>query len=396
MGNSPAVNRTVIITERRIETMVDLQKCRDRIDEIDSEIIRLFEQRMKVCEDVAEYKINTGKKVLDPERERSKLETLRGKAHGEFNALGAQELFQQIMAISRKRQYQLLTEHGVGTVEDMEMVDSLPLEDVSVVFQGVEGAYSYAAMREYFRDNIKSYHVKTWRDAMEEVAKGRADYAVLPIENSTAGIVAGIYDLLTEYQLSIVGEQIIRVDHVLLGLPEAELDKITQVYSHPQGLAQCGKFLEAHPDWIKKEAENTAGAAKKVREEGNPAHAAIASVQAGELYGLKILAENICHNDLNVTRFIIVSKKPVYVKDAEKISICFELPHESGTLYNMLSHIIYNGLNMTRIESRPIPGKTWEYRFFVDFQGNLRDSAVKNALEGIGAEANRMRVLGNY
>ncbi len=376
--------------------MVDLQECRDRIDEIDSEIIRLFEQRMKVCEDVAEYKINTGKKVLDPQRERSKIETLRKKAHGEFNALGAQELFQQIMAISRKRQYQLLTEHGVEEDEELEMVDALLLKDVTVVFQGVEGAYSYAAMREYFQDDIKSYHVKTWRDAMEEVSGGKADYAVLPIENSTAGIVADIYDLLTEYQLSIVGEQIIRVEHVLLGLPDAEIEQITQVCSHPQGLAQCGKFLENHPQWKRKEVENTAGAAKRVREEGNPSQAAIASIHAGELYGLKVLARNICYNDKNVTRFIIVSKKPVYVKDARKVSICFELPHESGTLYNMLSHIIYNGLNMSRIESRPIPGKTWEYRFFVDFEGNLKDSAVKNALRGIKAEANRMRVLGNY
>lgn len=199
--------------------MIDLQECRNEIDKIDSDIIRLFEQRMKVCEDVAEYKIRTGKKVLDPERERQKLEVLRGKAHGEFNQLGAQELFQQIMAISRKRQYQLLTEHGIEDDEKLEMVDALPLKDVRVVFQGVEGAYSYAAMREYFQDDIESFHVKTWRDAMEAVVEGRADYAVLPIENTTAGIVADIYDLLTEYELSIVGEQIIRPEHVLLGLP---------------------------------------------------------------------------------------------------------------------------------------------------------------------------------
>ena len=143
------------------------------------------------------------------------------KAHGEFNELGAQELFQQIMAISRKRQYQLLTEHGIEDDEKLEMVDALPLKDVRVVFQGVEGAYSYAAMREYFQDDIESFHVKTWRDAMEAVVEGRADYAVLPIENTTAGIVADIYDLLTEYELSIVGEQIIRPEHVLLGLPDA-------------------------------------------------------------------------------------------------------------------------------------------------------------------------------
>ena len=376
--------------------MIDLQECRDEIDVIDSEIIRLVEKRMKICEDVAEYKIRTGKKVLDPERERKKLEVLREKAHGEFNRLGAQELFQQIMAISRKRQYQLLNEHGVEDDEKLEMVDHLPLENVTVVFQGVEGAYSYAAMREYFSDEIRSFHVKTWRDAMEEVAEGRADYAVLPIENSTAGIVAGIYDLLAEYDLSIVGEQIIRPEHVLLGMPDASLEDITCVCSHPQALAQCGKYLEAHQGWKTREMENTAGSAKQVKEDGDKTQAAIASRQAGELYGLMILAENICYNGQNATRFIIVSKKPIYVKEAHKISIFFELPHESGTLYNMLSHIIYNGLNMTKIKSRPIAGRTWEYRFFVDFEGNLKDSAVKNALRGIEAEANRMRILGNY
>ena len=305
--------------------MIDLLDCRREIDEIDNEIIRLFEKRMKVCEDVAEYKIATGKKVLDPEREHSKIQALREKAHGDFNALGAQELFQQIMAISRKRQYQLLTEHGVEEEKDYEMVDELPLENVSVVFQGVEGAYSYAAMRAYFEGKINSYHVKTWRDAMEEVAGGRADYAVLPIENSTAGIVADIYDLLTEYQLYIVGEQPVRVDHVLLGLPGASLDDVKKVYSHPQGLAQCSKFLEEHPQWEKVKEINTAGAAKKVQEEQDKTHAAIASREAGKVFGLQVLAENICHNGQNVTRFIIVSRNPVYVKKANKISVCFEM-----------------------------------------------------------------------
>lgn len=376
--------------------MIDLMECRKEIDEIDDQIIRLFEQRMKVCEEVAEYKITTGKKVLDPVREKEKIHTLREKAHGEFNALGAQELFQQIMAISRKRQYQLLTEHGVEEEKDYEMVDTLPLENVNVVFQGVEGAYSYAAMHAYFETDIHSYHVKTWRDAMEEVASGKADYAVLPIENSTAGIVADIYDLLTEYELYIVGEQLIRVDHVLLGLPGSSLEDIRTVCSHPQGLAQCSRFLEEHPEWKTVKAENTAGAAKKVHELQERSQAAIASREAGEVFGLSVLAENICHNGQNETRFIIVSSNPVYEKQAGKITICFELPHSTGTLYNMLSHIIYNGLNMTKIESRPIPGKNWEYRFFVDFEGNLEDSAVKNALRGLKAEANRMRVLGCY
>ena len=376
--------------------MTDLQECRKEIDEIDSQILRLFEKRMKVCEDVAQYKIETGKQVLDSKREREKLDTLGARAHGEFNSLGIQEVFQQIMAISRKRQYQLLTANGVGEEKDYEMVDQLPLKDVNVVFQGVEGAYSYAAMRAYFPEEIKSYHADTFREAMEEASSGRADYAVLPIENSTQGIVTDIYDLLTEYQLHIVGEQVIPVDHVLLGLPGSSLENIRTVYSHPQALAQCKLFLENHQEWKTVKAENTAASAKKVKEEQEISQAAIASRAAGELFGLDILAENICHNDRNVTRFIVVSRKSVYEKKARKVSVCFELPHSSGTLYNMLSHIIYNGLNMSRIESRPIPGKTWEYRFFVDFEGNLEDPAVKNAIRGLEAEANRMRVLGNY
>ena len=376
--------------------MTDLERYRDEIDEIDSEIVRLFEKRMKVSEEVAEYKIKTGKQVLDPARESQKIHTLKNKAHGDFNSLGVQELFRQIMAISRKRQYQLLTEHGIYGERNFTTVKHVPLENATVVFQGVEGAYSYAAMRQYFGKNIESYHVKTWRTAMEDVTHGKADYAVLPIENSTAGIVADIYDLLMEYKLYIVGEQIIRVDHVLLGMPAAQIGDIREVCSHPQGLAQCKAFLEENPSWKKKEVENTAGAAKKVSEVGDKGVAAIASREAGEVFGLKVLAENICREKANSTRFIIVSRKPEYEEKAGKISICFELPHESGTLYNMLSHIIYNGLNMTKIESRPIPGKSWEYRFFVDFTGKLGESAVENALRGIEAEANVLRVLGNY
>ena len=376
--------------------MTDLQECRRKIDEIDNQMVELFEKRMKVCEEVAAYKIRTGKKVLDPEREHAKLEEIRKKAHGEFNELGAQELFQQIMAISRKRQYQLLTEFGQEEEETFHLVDQLPRNNVNVVFQGVEGAYSYGAMRAYFPDDIKSYHVKTFRDAMEEVAKGNADYAVLPIENSTAGIVADIYDLLTEYKLFIVGEQVLKVEHVLLGLPHAQLSDISCVYSHPQGLAQCKAYLEEHRQWKSVEVSNTAAAAKMVSEEKDKTHAAIASRDAGEFYNLKVLAENICKNDRNVTRFIILGKQPVYENKASKISVCFEARHESGTLYNVLSHMIYNGLNMTKIESRPIPGKTWEYRFFVDFEGNLRDSAVKNALRGMEAETSYLRILGNY
>ena len=376
--------------------MKNLLELRDEIDVIDKQIVALYQQRMQIAAEVAEYKIETGKKVFDKDREMEKLATLSALGDSAFNRHGIRELFEQIMSISRKRQYQLLTEYGPKEEENFQMVEQLPRNNVTVVFQGVEGAYSYGAMRAYFQEDIKSYHVKLFRDAMEEVAAGRADYAVLPIENSTAGIVADIYDLLTEYNLFIVGEQILKVEHVLLGLQEAELSDIAGVYSHPQGLAQCKEYLEEHRGWKTTAVTNTAAAAQKVSADQDKTHAAIASRAAGEIYNLKVLAENICKNDSNVTRFIILAKKPVYENNSSRISVCFEAHHASGTLYNVLSHMIYNGLNMTKIESRPIPGKTWEYRFFVDFEGNLRDSAVKNALRGMEAETSYLKILGNY
>ncbi len=376
--------------------MADLLGLRDKIDEIDREIVRLFEERMEVSRKVADFKIRTGKAVFDKEREAEKLKKIKELAHTPFNATGAEELFQQVMSMSRKLQYQLLTEHGIEEERSYTMVDRLPREQVRVVFQGVEGAYSYAAMHGFFGGDIESFHVQTWKDAMDAIVSGRADYGVLPIENSTAGIVAEIYDLLVDYDLYIVGEQIIRCEHALLGLPEASIEDIQVVYSHPQALMQCKTFLEGHPQWDTREMGNTAVSAKKVKEDGDVTKGAIASRQAAGFYGLQVLQDAICRNQYNSTRFIIVSGRQEYAAHAGKISICFELPHKSGTLYNMLSHFIYNGLNMTKIESRPIPGRNWEYRFFVDFEGNLEDGAVKNALRGIRQEASQVRVFGNY
>lgn len=376
--------------------MADLLELRDQIDEIDQEIIRLFEERMEVSRQVADFKIRTGKPVFDKERELAKLKKVRELAHTPFNATGTEELFQQIMSMSRKLQYQLLTKHGMEEEKDYTMVEELPKEQARVVFQGVEGAYSHAAMNAFFGRGVESFHVQTWKNAMDAIASGSADYAVLPIENSTAGIVAEIYDLLVDYDLYIVGEQIIRCEHALLGLPEASMEDIRVVYSHPQALMQCKTFLEEHPQWDTREMGNTAVAARKIKEDHDVSKGAIASKSAAEFYGLKVLKDNIYYNQYNSTRFIIVSRRQVYVSNAGKISVCFELPHKSGTLYNMLSHFIYNGLSMTKIESRPIPGRNWEYRFFVDFEGNLEDSAVKNALRGIRQEASHVRVFGNY
>lgn len=376
--------------------MADLLELRNEIDEIDRKIVELYEKRMDICAGVAEYKIRIGKKVFDKEREDAKLAALKSMTHNDFNCHGIQELFQQIMSMSRKLQYQLLTKEGVVGRLPFTEVEKIEKHGVRVVFQGVEGAYSQAAMKQYFGDQVNSFCVEKWRDALEAIMDGMADFAVLPIENSTAGFVSEICDLLMKYDDYIVGEQIIRIEHKLLGIPGSTLADIQTVYSHEQGLMQCEEFLNGHRNWKQSAVENTAMAAKKVADDRDKTQAAIASALAGELFGLEVLAENLCSNEVNSTRFVIVSNQRIFAKDAKKISLCFETPHRSGALYQILSHFIYNNLNMSKIESRPIPGRNWEYRFFVDFEGNLNDSAVKNTLRGITEEALNVKILGNY
>lgn len=230
---------------------------------------------------------------------------------------------------------------------------------------------------------------------MSAIDEGSADFAVLPIENSTAGIVNEIYDLLVEFENYIVGEQVIPIEHCLLALPGTKMEEIKRVYSHPQSLMQSARYLAEH-DWQQISMQNNAFAALKVAKEKDKTQAAIASEYAGETYGLEILEKGINDSDSNSTRFIIVTNQKIFRKNANKISLCLEIPHESGSLYHILSHFIYNNLNMTKIESRPIPDRNWEYRFFIDFEGNLADSAVKNALRGLREEARSMKILGNY
>lgn len=374
---------------------MDLLECRNKLDVIDKKIVKLFEERMDICGKVAETKIASGKAVYDAEREKQKLDAVSAMADSEFNQVAVRELFSQMMSISRKYQYSILAEHGRAMKLGFERLDQLPMEGVRVVHQGVEGAYSHAAAIQYFGEKAEIYHVARFEDAMKEVQLGNADYAVMPIENSSAGAVIDMYDLLTRYDNYIVAETFLPVNHALLGVPGAKLSDVKTVFSHPQALMQCSAFL--NDNGLKQiSVENTAVAAKRVVEEGDKSQAAIASEIAGKLYGLELLKPFIQNNQGNTTRFVILANRKVYQKDAGKISLCFELPHTSGSLYNMLGNFIFNHVNMMMIGSRPIPGKNWEYRFFVDIEGNLQDAGVKNALRGIGAEAQNFKILGNY
>ena len=327
--------------------MTSLEELRTQLSDVDDQITDLYEKRMKICEDLGTCKIKNGYKTFDRQREKNKIAEVMGKVSSDFNKKGIGEVYELLLAISRKLQYKQLVEAGALGRLPFIGIDSLDKDTARVVFQGTEGAYSQAAMEHYFGKGCNSYHVHTFREAMEAIEEGAADYAVLPIENSTAGAVNEIYDLLVEFENYIVGETIIPIKNTLSGLPGTDISEIESAY-------------------------------------------------AASVYGLSVLADSINDEKNNSTRFIVITNQKVFLKDAKKISICLELPHESSSLYHLLSHFAYNDLNMTKIESRPMEGKSWEYRFFIDFEGNLADPAVKNAIRGLREEGRNLRILGNY
>ncbi len=375
--------------------MKDLQESRKEIDYIDNEIVKLFERRMDVCKDVAQYKLNTGKAVLDRQREIDKIVTLKDKASNDFYAHGVEELFEQIMAMSRKMQYKMLTEEGVNNDIGFDIVDELDMEDVKVAYQGLPGAYGQQAATEYFGDNAEYINVPTFREAMKWVRDGKTDYAVLPVANSSAGIVTDVYDLLVEFSNYVVDTFDIKIDHCLCGVKGAKIEDVKEVYSHPQAFMQSNAFIEEH-GWEKVSLANTAISARYISEQTHKSRACICSAHAAEIYGLDVLYQGTNFNATNTTKFIIVSREKIARRNAGLICISFQLPHASGSLYQMLSHIIYNDLNMTKIESRPVPEKKWEYRFYVEFEGKAHQAGVINALSGINAESLNMKILGNY
>ncbi|MCR4671640.1 MAG: chorismate mutase [Lachnospiraceae bacterium] len=371
-----------------------LEGCRVKIDEIDSQIIKLIEERFEVCTNIARIKNESGKAIYDPEREAQKLENIRNCAGDPFSAAGLEAVFGQIMAVSRLRQYSELSgseSYGLG----FSRVKSCGRTG-RVAFQGIPGAYGHQAASEFFSQDSEFIGCRTFRDVMEMVESGRADYGVLPVENTMTGIIPDVYDQLSRFGNYIAGEHVVKVEHALLALPGADLSGIRTVYSHPQGLLQCPTFLSKHPDWNQASLANTAVSAKKVLDDRDPSQAAIASPQAAAYYGLSVLAENISDTDNNSTKFIIIRSKPEFEEAADSISITFELSHETGSLYRALGFIIYNQINMTKIESRPIKGEKWRYRFFIDIEGNLDELRIRDALNGIGRDTYNFRILGCY
>ncbi|MDR0980230.1 MAG: prephenate dehydratase [Methanocalculaceae archaeon] len=266
-----------------------------------------------------------------------------------------------------------------------------------VGYQGVAGSFGEQAAREYFGEIASAVtNYKEFDDVFAALERGEIDYGVLPIENSTAGDVLEVADLITRCSLYVVGEHIIRVRHNLLGVSDASTGTIHEVYSHPQAISQCRNFLRHHPEINAYPYPNTALAAKFIAETNDPAKASIGSLRAAELYGLEVLEKNIQTEENNYTRFVILSRHMEITRQSDKISLVFSTAHKSGALYSMLAHFAYNGLNLLKIQSRPKPDSPWEYIFFLDVAGNLEDANVLIALGKVREQSSWFRLIGNY
>lgn len=279
-------------------------------------------------------------------------------------------------------------EEGMGNIGSISPI---------VGYQGVAGAYGEQATYTYFKGNwSKIVTHDSFEDVIDALVEGNIDYGVLPIENSSAGEILDTYDLIKNNRLFIVGEQSIRIEHNLLGVKGSSVEQIKEVYSHPQGLSQSKVFLKNYPDMKLCPFINTAMACQHVAELKDKTKAAIGSKRSAQLYDLDILVPNIHYNKNNFTRFIVLSNKMNIEPQSNKISIVFSTRHLSGSLYNILGHFAYNGLNLLKIQSRPLLDKKWEYYFFADIEGNLQEANVLIALSQVIKQCNFFKILGNY
>lgn len=274
---------------------------------------------------------------------------------------------------------------------------TMPHQAPIVGYQGVPGAYGEQAAYSYFEEKWSSLIAhESFEDVIEALEEGRIDYGILPIENSSAGEILDTYDFMKSQKLYIIGEQTIKIEHNLLGVIGSTIEDIQEVYSHPQAISQSKEFLKKHKTMMPHPYINTAAACQYVAREQDLTKAAIGSKRAARLYNLSILAPDIHYNKNNFTRFVVLSKRMHITPLSNKISIIFGTAHTSGSLYNMLGHFAYNGLNLLKIQSRPMLDKKWEYFFFADLEGNLQDANVLVALSKMIEQCSFFKILGNY
>lgn len=271
-----------------------------------------------------------------------------------------------------------------------------PVNDPYVVYQGEPGAFSEMAAISFFGPSVRTKGLYGFEDTFIALKENKADYAILPIENSSTGAIRQVYDLLVKYDCFLVGETTVEVSQNLMALPGTRLEDINAVYSHEQGLFQCEQFLNRHREWRQIPQADTAGSAKMVAETKNPHAAAICSARAAEIYGLEILARDINYNSINTTRFVVISNRMELREGRDKVCVSLKAPHESGALYEVLSIFKANRLNLEKLESRPIPGINWEYMFFIEFTGTLSEEGKDYFLLELMHATKDLRVYGNF
>ncbi len=365
-----------------------LSRLRNEIDEIDKEMLALFERRMDVAKQVGDYKKQNNLPVFVPEREeaviKSRVAALNNSEYADVTA----DFFSDLMAISRRLQQK-------GRKAALTFSESI--QNPRVAYLGKPGSNSAEALSQMFPDAAESHPSDTFDGIFSMLNEGVVDYGVLPIENSSTGAITDVLDLLCRNHLYIVKESFMKIEFVLAAPKSASLHNIRRIYSHSQGFLQCADFLNTLQNIAEKTPlASTADSALYVAEKNDTDCAAIVSPKAAELYGLSVLAESIQTAGNNTTRFIAVARQPEDSQNADKISLAFTLRHESGSLCKVLSAFASHGLNLLYIESRPLPGRNFEYMFFIDLTGSLKTDAVQDAMQEINQFVSSMQILGNY
>ena len=380
--------------------MERLREMRSEMDRLDEELTQMFLRRLELSARIGAHKQQVGLPALDQRRELEVIRNVSRLAEEERQKLEVAQLYQNILALSRREQRRKAAGGvpGAGYVRLRESMERArqPIANPRVVYQGTPGAYSEMACLNFFGPDCPCQGLKGFDAVFEAVAAGRADYGVLPIENSSTGGIRQVYELLGEYEHHIVGETTVKVEHCLMAPKGATLDTITHVYSHEQGLFQSDRFLKQYPNWVQVPHGDTAGSGKYVAQCGDITKAAICSSRAAELYGLEILVRGVNHNGNNTTRFVVVAPEMELRDGSDKISAILSLPHEVGSLNEVLTLYAIHGLNLVKLESRPMPGRSWEYLFFVEFTGNLSDPEVDAALLELSHCCAQLRILGNF
>jgi chorismate mutase/prephenate dehydratase len=377
--------------------MEDLSVIRERINEIDNKIVELWKERMSTCLSVAQYKKENNLPVLDAKREADLLNRISNMAGDELEVY-SRVLYDTIMTVSKSYQHKFLSNGNVFTEKiksAVENTEKLFPSKAMVACQGVPGAYSGIACEKIFRYPTVSYF-KTWHDVVNAVEKGLCKYGVLPIENSTAGSVNNVYDLMAEHNFYIVKSFRLKINHCLLSNKGATIDRIKEIYSHEQAINQCSEFLRRHSEIKVNVCENTAMAAKMVMESGRTDVAAISSENCRDLYSLITLSSNIQNKDNNYTRFICISKELEIYPGADKTSIVLTLPHRPGSLYHTLARFYALGINVIKLESRPMQNKDFEFMFYFDMSVSVYDDAFYEILEQLSDECEYFNYLGSY